>query len=144
MMRVLVDTNVFVKGALDSEEERDSPERKIIELLLEGQVTIICTSQLLEEYCRVARRIVHKDFSSWLRHLILTAIKVIFITDSECGVLRDKFRKTVPEEDLDHFVACVVGRADYLISKNREFLKQAKNNSFKCVTPEEFLKGITI
>lgn len=139
-MRVLVDTNVFVKAAIDFAQEKHSDERTIIELLVEKKLEIIYTVPLLEEYSRVAKKLENKEFSSWLRYLLLSTMNPYFVDLYECQELIKRFEAKVPKEDLLHFVACVVGNADFLISMNREFLKKAENKGFSCLTPQEFLK----
>ena len=105
-------------------------------------MTLIYTINLLEEYCRVARRIEGKEFSSWLRYIIISGMKNSFVSLDGSEELFLKFKDKIPKEDLIHFLACIIGRVEYLISKNREFIKKAENKSFKCVTPEEFIKSI--
>ena len=40
----------------------------------------------------------------------------------------------------DIFLTALCGNADYLISNNREFIREAVNKGeFKCLTPEEFI-----
>ncbi len=94
----------------------------------------------MEEYSRVAKRVENKEFGSWLRYLVLSAMDSYFVNVDECEEVARRFEGKIPREDLLHFVACVVGDCDYLISMNREFLKQAQNKGFECVTPKEFLK----
>ena len=141
-MRVLVDTNVLVKAAIDFATEQNSNEQRIIELLLDWKMEIIYTVPILEEYSRVAKRLENKEFGSWLRYLVISAMDSYFVNVDECKELVRRFETKVPREDLLHFVACIVGNADYLISLNREFLKKAENKGFHCVTPKEFLNQV--
>ena len=139
MLKCLVDTNIFLVGALDLTQNKDSAESKIIQLLVDGKIRPIMTIQLLNEYHEAAKRLMDKDFASWLRYLVLDVSKPIFVSDEICKELEPKFSGLIPAEDLRHFISCVVAEADFLISNNREFLKKSKNNYFKCLTPEEFL-----
>lgn len=139
MLKCFVDTNIILIGALDLSENKISDEASIIDLVIEGKIKPIVTIQLLNEYHEAAKRLMDKDFAGWLRYLIVDVSKPIFIPDDLCKELEPKFAGLIPEEDLRHFVCCVVAEADYLISHNREFLKKSKNSSFKCVTPKEFL-----
>ncbi len=139
-MRVLVDTNVFVIAAIDFATEQHSDEKVIIEHLLDRKMEIIYTVPMLEEYSRVAKRLEDKEFGSWLRYLVISAMESYFVNVDECQEIAKRFEGKIPREDLLHFVACVVGNADYLVSMNREFLKKAENKGFQCVTPKEFLK----
>ena len=137
--RCLIDTNVFLVGALDLRYGKSSEEAEIITLLIERKIRTIASLRLLEEYHEAAKRIMGKDFAGWLRHLILDISMPVFASDELCKELEPKFSGSIPQEDLRHFVSCVLAEADFLISNNREFLKKSKNNYFKCLTPEEFL-----
>ena len=140
-MRVLVDTNVLIIGALDLAINKDSPEKKILELLVERKLKLVYSSKLLEEYCRIALKLKDKQFSSWIRYLIIT-LDSNFVSDNEIEQIKDNFKDKLPKEDLVHFLACVLGGVDYLISNNREFLKKAQNNSFSCMLPSQFLEEL--
>ena len=139
MLKCFVDTNIILIGALDLSENKISDEARIINLVIEGKIRLIVTIQVLNEYHEAAKRLMDKDFAGWLRYLIVDVSKPIFVPDDLCRELEPKFASLIPQEDLRHFVCCVVAEADYLISNNREFLKKSKNNYFKCVTPKEFL-----
>ena len=112
----------------------------MIKLALENKIRPIITIKLLTEYHEAAKRLMDKDFASWLRYLIVDVSKPVFVSDDLCKELEPKFFGLIPKEDLRHFVSCVVSEADYLISNNREFLKKSKNSYFDCLTPKEFLR----
>lgn len=142
MQRCLIDTNVFLVGALDISEDKSSEEAKIVSLVIECKIRPVLSLRLLSEYHESAKRLIGKDFAGWLRHLILDVSKPMFVSDELCNELEPKFTGLIPKEDLRHFVSCVIAEADYLISNNREFLKKSKNNHFECLTPKEFLKEV--
>ncbi|MBS3095807.1 PIN domain-containing protein [Candidatus Woesearchaeota archaeon] len=137
--RCLIDTNVFLVGALDLRGDKSSEEAKIVSLAIERKIIPVLSLRLLSEYHESAKRVVGKDFAGWLRHLILDVSKPVFVSDELCKEIEPKFSGLIPKEDLRHFVSCIVAEADYLISNNREFLKKAKNSYFECLTPKEFL-----
>ena len=140
MLKCLIDTNVILISALDIAENRDTEEAKIIKLIVDNKIRPIITLQLLNEYHEAAKRLIDKDFASWLRYLIVDVSKPIFVSDEVCKELEPKFVGLIPKEDLRYFVSCIIAEADYLISNNREFLKKSKNNYFECLTPREFIK----
>jgi len=137
--RCLIDTNVFLVGALDLRGDKSSEEAKIVSLAIERKIIPVLSLRLLSEYHESAKRVVGKDFAGWLRHLILDVSKPVFVSDELCKEIEPKFSGLIPKEDLRHFVSCIAAEADYLISNNREFLKKAKNSYFECLTPKEFL-----
>jgi len=141
-LRVLVDTNVLIKGMLDIHKQNESEEKEIINLLLTNKITPLVTATLLEEYMEVAKRMINKDFASKIRYLIVDVFKTAFISEEACEIFEPQFKGKIPDEDLLHFLTCIVGGADYLVSENREFLAMAENKGFKCVTPNKFLKEI--
>lgn len=138
--KCLIDTNIFLAGALDLADNKSSGEAKIVSLVIEQAIRPILSLRLLEEYHEAAKRTVGKDFAGWLRHLILDVSKPIFVSEDLCSEIEPKFFESIPKEGLRHFVSCVIAEADYLISNNREFLKKSRNNAFKCLTPKEFLR----
>ncbi|MDI6639410.1 MAG: PIN domain-containing protein [Methanocellales archaeon] len=138
-VRALIDTNVVVKAAIDISKGSMSPERKVMESVIKNEIKPVITITLLEEYCRIAKELVDKDFAGWLRNLIVTGMKPVFISDEICEELKPKFEGKLPKEDLIHFLTCIAANANYLITNNREFLMKAKNPIFKCLTPREFL-----
>ena len=142
MLKCLIDTNILLTGALDLALDTASDEAHVIKLLIDGKIRPIITIHLLNEYHEVAKRLMDKDFASWLRYLIVDVSKPIFISDDICKELEPKFNGIIPKEDLRHFVSCVIAEADYLVSNNREFLKKSKNNYFECLTPKEFLRKV--
>ena len=142
MLKCLIDTNIILTGALDLALDTASDEAQVIKLLIDGKIRPIITMQLLNEYHEAAKRLMDKDFASWLRYLIMDVSKPIFISDDICKELEPKFNGIIPKEDLRHFVSCVIAEADYLVSNNREFLKKSKNNYFECLTPKEFLRKV--
>ena len=130
MLKCLIDTNILLTGALDLALDTASDEAQIIKMLIDGKIRPIITLQLLNEYHEAAKRLMDKDFASWLRYLIVDVSKPIFVSDDICKELEPKFNGLIPKEDLRHFVSCVIAEADYLVSNNREFLKKSKNNYF--------------
>ncbi len=142
--RCLIDTNVFLLGALDLRDDKSSDEAEIVILLIERKIRPVLSLRLLSEYHEAAKRVVGKDFAGWLRHLILDISKPVFVSDELCTEMESKFSGLIPKEDLRHFVSCIIADADYLISNNREFLKKSKNNYFECLTPKEFLRKMKL
>ena len=143
MLKCLIDTNVILEGA-SGLEDAASDEAKIIKLVIDGKIRPIMTMQLLNECHEAAKRLMDKDFAGWIRYLIVDVSKPLFVPDDVCMEIEPKFAGLMPKEDLRHFAGCVVAEADYLISKNREFLRKSKNDYFECLTPSEFLKKVKL
>ena len=142
--KCLIDTNIFLLGALDLRDDKSSEEAEIVSLVIEHKIRSILSLRLLNEYHEAAKRLMGKDFAGWLRHLILDVSKPVFVSDELCKEIEPKFSGLIPKEDLRHFVSCIIAEADYLVSNNREFLKKSKNDYFECLTPKEFLRKVKL
>ncbi len=96
----------------------------------------------MDEYYRVAADIVDKDFAGWFRNVIMIGLSTSYVSEAEIRGFIKEFEGEIPSEDLPHFASCLLADADYLISENREFLKEAEGYGFECVSPEEFSEKI--
>ena len=61
--RCLIDTNVFLVGALDLRGDKSSEEAKIVSLAIERKIIPVLSLRLLSEYHESAKRVVGKDFA---------------------------------------------------------------------------------
>lgn len=71
---------------------------------------------------------------------VMSSVSVTFSHGSLIDELASKYEDKIPTEDFPHFAACLIEGADFLISRNRKFLKRVSGFNFKCVIPERFLK----
>lgn len=142
MERVLVDTNVMIVGAKDYADDKGTPESEILKMVMGDELEIVLNPILLEEYHRVARDIVDKDFAGWFRNVVMKDFSITYVDETKIRGLTQEFRGEIPSEDLPHFGSCLLTDTDFLISENREFLKRSEGHGFKCVTPEKFLEEL--
>jgi len=144
-IRALIDTNILLIGSVDLEKSVDSPEAMAIKKLLTKEIKMVTSLKQLEEIHVVARRVLGKSFAGWLRYLLLTELKPIIIREEAYSPVEAQFRGKIPEEDSTHFAVAVAGKAHFLVSENREFLKKAsKCRTVKCVSAQEFLKELKL
>jgi len=138
-MRVVIDANVYIVAALDLAKGADSAEVKIIKAAGKKFRVVIC-KEILEQIMRVAKRVGDKDLGSRLIAALWTDTSPVFVEVYDEVV--KAYDNKVPRKDLAIFAAGLIAKADYLVSVDREFLKNAENaqNMFKCVTPEEFVE----
>lgn len=143
MERVLIDTNVIIVGARDYDDENETPESKILKMAMDNKLKIVLNPILLDEYHRVAADIVDKDFAGWFRNVIMKDLSTAYVGGEKMREFVGEFEGEIPSEDLPHFASCILTDADYLVSKNREFLKRAEGHGFECVSPGDFLEKTT-
>jgi len=141
-IRVVLDTNIFIKGAFHEESNKESAQLKSIHLGRNKKFKLILSGEIVEQINRVAKRLRGKDFAGLLQYHTWSDFDIEFVPDEVYKKLKKKYKGKVPRKDLGIFVTAIGGEADYLVSDNRKFLRKAsKQNIFKCINPEEFVKG---
>jgi len=138
-MKVVIDTNVYIIAALDLARGVDSAEVKIIKAVGKKFRVVIC-KEMLEQIMRVAKRVGNKDLGSRLIAALWVDASPIFVEVYD-EVIK-AYANKIPRKDLAIFAAGLIARPDYLVSVDKEFLKKAENvqNTFDCLTPEEFVE----
>ena len=137
--RVTLDTNIFVDGFADIRKGINSAEASVLKYLVRKEIVLVFSDILEEQILRVAKRIVNKDYAGLLRYFILESFNIVYISVPEHRDVIGKY-EDIPRKDLLIFLTALCGNADYLISNNREFIRDAVNKGeFKCLTPEEFI-----
>lgn len=142
MERVLLDTNVIIVGAAGYADGEEIPESHLVDMAVRGDLEVVLNPVLLEEYHRVAIDIVDKDFAGWFRNVIMKDLSTVYVSETKIRGFIEEFEGDIPSEDIPHFASCLLGEADFLVSENREFLKDAEGYDFECVTPGEFLERV--
>ncbi|MEK6886937.1 MAG: putative toxin-antitoxin system toxin component, PIN family [Nanoarchaeota archaeon] len=141
MIKVVLDTNVFVVGFIDLAQGIESAEVKILKNLLNKNNTILLSIPIEEQIMRVITRVKDKNFAGLIRHTIWSDFAAEFVDVDKNKRTIESFKNKVPRKDLGIFLTAFIGKADYLISNDREFLDSASKcqNEFKCISPNEFL-----
>ena len=131
---------------MDLARNVESAEVKIIKATTDQKFRVIITKELQEQIIRVAKRVGNKDWASRLIALIWTEIRPIFIPQTYYKDLMKIYRDKIPRKDLAIFIAALAGNVNYLVSENKNFIKEASKaqNLFKCLTPEEFVKELKL
>jgi hypothetical protein len=134
-IRAVVDTNVFVSGLMG----RVSPPRQIVDSWRGGLFVLVTSRYLVREltavltYPKIVTRIHLKQSEM---DAILALVFSALDAESEGltlpGVTRD------PKDDA--VVACAVaGRADYIVSGDKDLLSLETYEGIEIVTPRQFL-----
>lgn len=137
-MRVLLDTNVLISYLLVPRP--DSPLSVVIRDALEGRFTLLLTPDLVREFTHkirtkpyLARRISPTQADRFIAALSAVAEIVPPITGAIPSVVRD------PKGDY-LLAYALLGRADYLVTGDRDLLVLDRVEQLRIVTPGEFVE----
>lgn len=139
MIRVVLDTNVFVSALLVP----DSPPARILELALQGSLRLIISPAILKEigsvfqYPRLKKSMKkHRLTEEEVADAILKILKVATLTPGEKVV-----RGASPDPQDDIILSCAVeGQAEFIVSGDQDLIKLEAYEGIKIVTPAGFLK----
>ncbi len=136
-MKITTDTNILVSGTF---WKGDSD--RIIELIDKGEIELILSEELIEEYDEVISRdeIIDKIEN---KNLILNESVQRIIGDSVIVEPKQKLDVVKDDPDDNRVLECAVeGNVDYIVSNDKHLLKLSRFRGIKIVTPGEFLKII--
>jgi predicted nucleic acid-binding protein len=136
--RVVLDTNVYILGF----QRRVGDEWLTLQKVQQRQDVIVFSRELEDQIRRVGRRVGGKDYVGLILNAIWRDLTVdyVLLPDDPFKVAHE-LAPNIPAEDVLVFLTAVLGRAECLVSANREFLKYsaAAQHAFRCLTPAEFL-----
>jgi len=138
-LRIVLDTNVFVSGLMGV----GSPPRQIVDAWLDDRFTLVTSLYLVAElthvlsYPRIADRI--QVSSAQIERILTALLSQTVIVPGKVklpGVTRD------PKDDA--VVACAVeGKADCIVSGDKDLLVLGTYQGIQVVTPSQFSGQIT-
>lgn len=131
MVRVVIDTNVFVSGLLKS----DNPPSNVVDLFIEDKINLIISEEVFSKYIKVLLRPELKVKKDNIIRLIS-----IFILKAE--IIKVKTKLDIIERDpLDNkFLECALdGKVDYIITGDKHLLELKKYKKIKIVDPKTFI-----
>ena len=133
MLRVVIDTNVFVSGLLNSPSCR-----KVIELLKDPEISLIVSPPILNELTGVISRPKFKKI------ITTENIEKLIETIRAQAILVKPVKRlnTIKEDPADNrfLEASIEGKADFIISGDQHLLGLKSHKTTRIVTPKEFLK----
>jgi len=136
MMKVVLDTNVFISGIF----WEGNFCAKIIDLWREEKVTLVSSIELIEELVKTLKGFkIQMDESiikSWRESIIKNSIMIeptekISVIKEDSG--DNKFLETA-----------VAGKVEYIISQDKHLLNLKEFREIKIVKPEEFLRVLRL
>lgn len=128
-MKVVIDTNVFFSSFFGGNP------RAIIDLWIDGKVTLCLSQSILEEYVEILERgFGDEPEKDEIILLISSGINSIFTAKTPRLIL-----KNLDPDDVK-FIECALSLdAEFIISGDRDLLRLGSYSNIKIVTPKEFL-----
>ena len=129
-MRIVLDTNVFISGVFFT-----GPPHQILKAWRDGQVQILISPEILEEYSRVG-----SNLASRFKGVDLEPFLELMTIHSE--MITPPALPLVTQEDPsdDKFLECAVaGNATAIVSGDKHMLKLYKFRGIWILRPQEFL-----
>jgi len=135
--RVFLDTNVLVSALYSA----DGPPGAILRLHAEDRIAIVVSQLVVEELIRAIRRKL-PDALPLLREFLLNTPPEV-VTDPTAGEIQT-FAHGVNRADAPLLTAAVNARADYLVSGDVAFIREARRleTSVALVTPRELFGSL--
>lgn len=138
--RLYLDTNVFVFGrALEK-----SNSKIILDLAKTGVVAIIISDVLVSEVRDVFVRLYGREAGKYIRFYVESLPKRRKINALKIARERRKYASFARDEDLDHLTAAKIGRADYFITTDSDFIESGAKAVVKMLTPKKFVELVGI
>lgn len=131
-MRVVLDTNTLVSAFLFS-----GPASRLVPLWQRGQLTVLVSRSILEEYYRVLAYpkfgLSQAEIKDLIEEELLPYIEAVRVSRRLPVVCRDP-------DDMKFLECAVTGRAEYLITGDQDLRSLGSYRGVTIVTAAEFLQ----
>lgn len=132
IIRVVLDTNILVSALLFGGDLS-----KIIDLWLKGKIIPLITPETFEEFQKVLAypkfSLTEEEIKMVIKEHVLPFFEVVEPEESITGICNDP--------DDDKFLTCALsGRAEFIISGDKELCNLKKYKGVKIITAREFLR----
>ena len=131
MLRVVIDTNVFVSSFFGGNPKR------VIDLWRDAEIILCISKDILDEYIDVLQRVGLKEESEIgeLLSLFAKGFNILFTTKIP------KIKAVNDDPDDDKFIECAVAlKAEAIVTEDRALKSIGEYMGIKILTPQEFLK----
>lgn len=129
-MRVILDTNVFISGIFFPL----GPPRQILQAWKRGQLTLVVSPQILDEYTGTLEDLRNKYSSADATDFL----DLVLITSEICQP--QKLPERVSEDiDDEIFIACAVASGAPIISGDKHLLKVSGYQNIEILKPRAFI-----
>ncbi len=142
MIRVVLDTNVFISGILTPK----NPPAKILELISSGHLRLIASKSTIKEakkvlrYPKIAKILKKKGLSQRkAEQAFNNLIKLAVITPGKTKI------KAIEKDPSDNIFlsAAIEGRVDFIVSGDAHLTNIGYYEDIKIVNPHDFIKIIS-
>ena len=129
-MRIVLDTNVFVSGVFFS-----GPPYHILQTWQNGQVQLVGSREVFEEYALVGRRLAER-----FPGVSLDPLLTLLLAHAQVVEARPLPRQVCSDPDDDKFLACALaGECRVIVSGDRALLKTSGYRRLQVITPRTFV-----
>ena len=132
-MRIVLDTNVLISGIFFS-----GPPHQILKAWRRGQVQILISPAILEEYGKVANQL-----ASQFKSIDIVPLLELVTVYSEM-VLAKEMPLAISEDPSDQkFLECAVsGKADAIVSGDKHLVKMGRFQNIPIYRPRNFIERL--
>jgi putative PIN family toxin of toxin-antitoxin system len=129
-VRVILDTNVFVSGVFFA-----GPPYRILEAWRDGELQLVVSQEILEEYQRVGETLAEQ-----FPGINLQPIIDLVTTNAEIFPNQILRGSVCEDPDDDKFIACAIAsRCKVIVSGDRHLLKVSGFGGIKVMRPRQFI-----
>ena len=129
-MRVILNTNVFVSGVFFA-----GPPYRILEAWRDGELQLVVSEEILEEYQRVGETLAEQ-----FPGINLQPIIDLVTTNAEIFPNQILRGSVCEDPDDDKFIACAIAsRCKMIVSGDRHLLKVSGFGGVKVMKPRQFI-----
>jgi uncharacterized protein len=128
-VKVVIDTNIFISGIFWS-----GTPHEVLNLWIQNKFKVIFTLEMLDECFRVLKEFGFNKDPSLAEEWIVFISKNVVIVDKifNFDLCRDK--------DDNKFINCALsGKANYIVTGDKDLLDLKKINEIKIITPKQLL-----
>jgi len=129
-VKVILDTNVFISGVFFT-----GPPYQILKAWREGEVKLVVSQEILEEYLRVGETLA-AQFSG----VELAPILELLTVEAELTLAPSLPEPVCVDPDDDKFLACALAsKTKLIISGDKQLLKVSGYRGIEVVRPRKFV-----
>ena len=135
-MRFIFDTNVLIDGFTDDY----NPQARLIQAVLDEQLTAIYTPQVKREYDRILRRLIRDDqYRDKITDFLTRAERVSSASADELHHMGLSADQVVidDQEDFKFIAGAIGGDADSIVTHDRHLLDIGEVGSISIIRPPE-------
>lgn len=130
-MKIVLDTNVLVSGIFFS-----GPPYRILDALRQGEVQIVLSQEIIDEYSRVL-----DELSGKFRNIDVHPVLLLLIKASEIVAGETLSKQVCDDPDDDKFIsAALSGKVDIIVSGDRHLLSVSGFSGITILKPKAFVE----